>query len=173
MIQVKATDADPSSVIEIDDDGEEPEEKKKKVHKQSTLESFMKPEKATTQSVIAELVSKDGLTFNQISSSRWMQILLANSGFNPPKSHNTSKAYATKEAALYRSSATEELAELKRQGKKFSTSVDEQTTAANFRILNVQLYSEAGNFNLGMVRIHVSCKADKMVEVRIEFTLKL
>lgn len=79
----------------------------------------------------------------------------------------TLKLYIADEANKVRSEITEKLRQLKLQGKKFTTSVDEQTTAANFRILNVQIYSEAGLFNLGMARINVACPAAIMVQVNM------
>lgn len=109
MVQIKPGSSSSVEPIEIadddDDESREPDGKKTKVkHEQSTLYAFVKSGKptASTQSVIAELVSKDGLTFRQIEKSRWIQKLLLQSGFDAPKSHVTVKALAAKEAASLR-----------------------------------------------------------------------
>lgn len=157
-----------AETIEDDDEvGENPSSSQsvKRRKLQPTLDSFVKLEKTPIQSIVAELVSKDGLTFRQIEGSRWIQKLLKQSGYDPPKTHNTVKKYTMDEADIVRSKIVEMFIKLKEQGKKFTTSVDEQTTSANFRILNVQIYSEIGSFNLGMVRINITCNADTMVAV--------
>lgn len=157
-------------VVEEDNPGQNQSAKKQKmVHEptQSTLESFVTvtTKKESIEQIIAEMVSKDGFTFRQIEGSRWVQKLLKQCGYEPPKAHSTIKNYATNEANRIRSTITKKISELKAQNKKFSTSVDEQTTAANFRIINVQLYYEGASFNLGMIRIHRSCSAIRMIEV--------
>lgn len=170
--QGDSTSAAESEAIDVDEGNEEPDaatQSKKKRKLQPMVDSFMrivpKNNKTSIQSVVAELVSKDGLTFRQIGSSSWIQRMMKQSGYDPPTSHPTVKKCAMEEAALVRSRIAQTLTDLKEQGKKFSTSVDEQTTAANFRILNVHVYSESGSFNLGMVRINARCDASTMVKV--------
>lgn len=158
--------------VDHDDEDEEPGASSQSVKKrklQSKVDSFLKivpkDNKTPIQSIVGELVSKDGLTFRQIGSSHWIQSMMKRCGYEPPTSHPTVKKYAMDEAALVRSRIAQILIGLKEQGKKFTTSVDEQTTAANFRILNVHVYSESGSFNLGMVRINARCDASTMVKV--------
>lgn len=94
--------------------------------------------------------------------------MLRKYGFEPPKCETTLKKYTADEADNVRCRIIEKLRILKVQGKKFTTSIDEQTTSSNFRILNVHLYSELESFNLGMVRINVSCTAETMVNLTNE-----
>lgn len=160
------SDDDP---IEIEDDESPQVAKKAKLQvqqRQRTIDYFMSPNlKESIQSMVAEMAAKDGMSFRTISGSRCLQMLLKQCGYDPPASHTTVRKYVGNEAAAVRKGITEKLAKLKQQNKKFSTSIDEQTTTANFRILNIHLYSEAGSFNLGMARINISCRAPKMVEV--------
>lgn len=138
-----------------------------KKHKlQMPISEWFNVEKETIQSVVSELVAKDGITFNQIMKSRWIQKMMRSDKLNPPKSLNTLVKYTNDEADKVRAQIIATITALIATGNKFSTSVDEQTTASNFRILNVQLYTEEGtSFNLGMVPIKVGCPAEKMVEL--------
>lgn len=184
MVHLTAKEAAKSSEVavvvqESDDESEtvgsqaSPAVKKIKLEsKQSNLDRFVKAEKESLQLLIAELVSKDGLNFNQIVKSRVLRQLFRKCGYELPKSGNTLQAYSSQEANRVRQVMTAQLKKITQQGKKLSLSIDEQTTTANFRILNVQVYSEAGNFNLGMVRIDIECDADMMVKVNIPIYLR-
>lgn len=169
LIQVTKEPAKTKDVVVVADGdlGESSQQlqKRQKLERTGPLDSFVQVKKESIQMIIAELAARDGFTFHQLSDSRRLKELLKSSGYAPPQSPSTVQRYTAQEAARFRNEIGDMLQALKLQGKKFTTSVDEQTTAANYRILNVQVYSENGAHNLGMIRINVSCKADEMVKV--------
>lgn len=59
--------------------------------------------------MVAELVSKDGLTFNQIVKSRVIRQLMRKSGYELPKNGNTLQAYVSGEANRIREIMTTQL----------------------------------------------------------------
>lgn len=150
-------------VDDLPDETSQPVRKKIKI--QSAMDKFVKIEKETVESAVAELVSIDGLSFHQIKQSRLIRKWMTKDGLSLPRSQETIRKYSATEADKVRSEMILEIKKLKSENKKFTTSVDEQTTTSNFRILNVQLYGFNLSFNLGMVRINIACPADKMVEL--------
>lgn len=124
--------SNPGDLVVIDDEGGEssqkPIAKREKLHQQGTLDAFVRKEKDTIQTIVAELVSKDGLSFRQVAGSRNIQKMLKQCGYEPPKSHTTVQQHTASVAAQIRHRIGERLKELKMKGKKFTTSIDEQTT---------------------------------------------
>lgn len=143
-------------------------EKVQPAKKQKTLDSFVKVEEPSFSSDLAELVCKDGFAINQIQNSDVLIKLFKKSGFEVPKSHTTMSTLVHSEADKIRSKMTKEIEGMKQRKEKFSFSVDEATTKAKYRILNVHLYSSSKNFNLGMVLVPKTCPAETLLELTSE-----
>lgn len=133
--------------------------------KQKTLDNFVKIEKPSISSIIAELVSKDGLSLYQIVNSQILTNLLKNSGFDVPKSRDKMSSLVHEEAEKIRDEIVDEILKMKNEKLKFSFSLDEATTRSRYRILNIQLYTIKRSINLGMVLVPKTCPAETMVEL--------
>jgi len=154
-----------SGIADIETNSVEECSAPKKQKLQQSLDRFVKVEKDSFNAIISELVAKDGLSFNQVAHSRLIKKMIAKEGYTPSKSPSTLTKHLHEEAERIRDELCVEVASVKNKGEKFSTSIDEQTTAANYRILNVQLYSKTFSANLGMIVIKGSCPAEKLEEM--------
>lgn len=122
-------------------------------------------EKRSVGSIIGELVSKDGLNPHMIMNSNLLLGWMRKDGIDVPKSRTTIAKYVHEEAENLRDGVMKELAQMKEKGQqmqqKFSLSLDEATTRSKYRVLNIELYSEIKNYNLGMVLVDKTCPAEK------------
>ena len=90
-------------------------------------------ERESLGDVISELVSVDGLTFNQIAKSRLLRRAFSKDGYDLPQSPQTTKTLFMKQYRKTLAVVKQKVREHKSRGKRFSISLDESTTMRNRR----------------------------------------
>ena len=83
--------------------------------------------------IIAEMVSVDGLNFNQLANSKWMHKIFSLAGYDLPKTAQGISELFHKSYDQTLHQFKREVMEEKQQGKRFSISLDESTTKRNRR----------------------------------------
>ena len=134
----------------------------------TTLEKYLKCVKMETlEEVIAKLAVVDNMPILTITKSEFIRNSLKLQGFKQLPQHPTDVMNLIKKfSSFVKLEMINQICEMKNEMKKVSLSVDEWTSFRNRRYLNVQIYPENGNsINLGLIRIHGSCPAEKIVEL--------
>lgn len=117
------------------------------------------------------MVAESNLSFNQIAQTKFIKASLAAKYSNQmiPKSSNGISAMMMKFFIIAEEETKLKIQRLKSDGKKFSATLDEWTSSANFRYLNINIhYTESNDgatsyINLGLIKINGKCPADVMV----------
>ena len=120
----------------------------------------------TLEKIVSKLASLDNIPVQKITNCEFIGSSSKLRGFDLPKYPtdvmNLIYKYCDKIEEEVR--AKIKLAKSKKQ--KISQSIDEWTSFRNRRYLNIHIYYEGGDSdNLGLIRIHGSCPADKMIEL--------
>jgi len=85
---------------------------------------------------------------------------------NLPHSENHVKQLVMDEGERVRSLMRAEMANLKKQGHRFSVTFDEWTSTRNRRYMNVNVHAERSSYwNLGLIRVQGSMPAEKCIEL--------
>ncbi|CAG7826621.1 unnamed protein product, partial [Allacma fusca] len=132
----------------------------------------------TMDSLVAELVAKDGISFNTIAKSRPLRRLFNSEFGQLPSSHVTIRRRFVKFAEDIKCAKKKTIQAYIKAGGKYSITLDEWTSGNNRRYLNVNIHDSNSEFvNLGLEPIPASFKSEdclKLVEKRLEsFGLKL
>lgn len=122
---------------------------------------------------LAKLCALDGIAPFTISRSEFFREAFIALGFELPKSPNTIMEMVH---SFYKEARETTIREIKASGTKYSLTMDEWTSIANRRYLNVNINAHGGaSFNLGLIRIPKSCPAEEvkrlMGEKLLEFGL--
>lgn len=137
--------------------------------RQRTIENFLKfrsfPE------TVARLAAQDNLTFKQITESSFIRKSLA-SDFpleTVPKNQSAMADVVEKFFEQSKKGVIQKLEKMKKEGHRFSATLDEWTSIQNKRYININLHYSVSfkcteYINLGMIKIKGSCPADKMRE---------
>jgi len=142
------------------------------------LNKYMQREN-TLQSTIARMTARDGLPFRLFATSPDLRKCLMARGFgNLPTSSETVKKMVMDEGRSVRSVVINELARKKREGQRFSLTLDEWTSGRNRRYMNINVHEKGGAFwSLGLIRATGSMPATKcvsLIELKLsEFGLSL
>ena len=146
-------------------------EPKAKVRKIDDFFAKKKEQYKNVDQMIAEFVSLDGFTFNQIAKSKALSFVSKKAGFELPESPETVKKKFMKEKKRLQDDAIEKIQAMKEDGDKFSLSFDESTSLRNRRYMNLNLHFSSGFQSLGLVRIMGSLDssgAAKLVKKRLK-----
>lgn len=142
---------------------EEPKQKKQK----TILDCFSFK---SLEEAVARLACEDGLTIRQITRSEFLQEALSSkfSKRNVPKTENGTMALIDNFYEQIKQGTKHKIASLKKEGTRFSATLDEWTSLKNLRFLNINVHyavacSKVQYINLGMVKIDGSCPADQML----------
>lgn len=144
--------------------------------RQTKISDFLK--RSTLDKEIAQLVAVDNFSFNQIAKSSLLQWSLKQKypAANIPK---TAKMIAKNAYAFYEKAqegVVMDIDSIIAESRKFSASIDEWSSIANNRYVNINLHycfeSNQKYINLGLVKIEGSCPASELtILVRIAFIL--
>lgn len=119
------------------------------------------------------MVAESNLTFNQIAQTKFIRDSLSLKYPDKiiPKYHQDISGAMMRFYELTEAKTKELIQKLKRDGKKFSATLDEWTSTGNSRYLNINLHytaSEDGktrHINLVLIKIDGKCPADVMVRL--------
>lgn len=140
--------------------------------KQTKIINFFQNNKdKSLPAVLARMTAVDGLSFSTFVKSEDLRQLMISSGFEMPKSINTIKDMVMKYSLKVEESLVEQFLSLKKNGQKFSLVFDEWTSTSNKHFLNISVFSESENWNLGLVRYKCSMSAEiciKMLDERLK-----
>lgn len=118
--------------------------------------------------ILSRMTARDGLPFSVFCTSVDLRRLLLAKGFHEsdiPKSPNTIRNIVLNYSDKICEQLKQEFLTKKKNGNRFSLSLDEWTSIRNRRYLNVNVHSEKEFWNLGLVRIHGSLPAEKCIEI--------
>ncbi|XP_074174497.1 uncharacterized protein LOC109443974 isoform X2 [Rhinolophus sinicus] len=129
------------------------------------------------EETVSKLAALDGISVNTITKSEFIRESFTSKGMQLPRSPSSVMTlilnYYSKVKQLY----IQKLNVFKRDNKKLSISIDEWTSCKNRRYMNVHVYCSETSMNLGLIRIHGNCPAEKalsLLQERLEnFQLKL
>lgn len=147
-----------------DDNVKEPLPKKCK-----SISDFFVPDGSNIEKHIriARLVAVDGIPMSVLASSFDLKKLFSNAY----SSANSIKASVDTVAGFVRRQIVDELDVLKRNGERFSITLDEWTSIGSRRYLNINIHGKDTVFNTGLVRIRGLCTSDICLQM-IESHLK-
>lgn len=124
----------------------------------------------TLEEAVARLACEDGLTIRQITRSEFLHESLSIKfpRRTVPKTENGTMALIDNFYAQIKQETKHKILSLKKEGTRFSATLDEWTSLKNLRFLNINIHyavehSKVQYINLGMVQIDGSCPADQML----------
>lgn len=125
---------------------------------------FVKTE--TLDDVLARMTALDGFSFSVFVTSKDLRALLLSKGYSDlPKAASTVRNRVVNYSYRIRKHVTAELTALRKEGQRFSLSLDEWTSTFNKRYMNVNIHSEKKFWSLGLIRVDVSLKAETCVDI--------
>ena len=129
---------------------------------QTTLKSFLTIIFVTV--AIAKMVCKDGLSFNQIDTSEFIQSSLATNGYDkmPPTTGNGVKKLVFNYYLTKRKELSEYFECQIKVGNRFSISLDEYTSSQNFRYMNINVHDATKHWSLGLIPIQGSLTSKRI-----------
>ncbi len=112
--------------------------------------------------LLCKMAACDGISFSTLASSPSFEKLFQLAGFTGiPKSGNGVRNLIMKYYNSKRNTVAETINAHVRNGQKFSITLDEWTSTANKRYMNVNVHSVKGSFwNLGLIRIFGSATSE-------------
>lgn len=134
--------------------------------------------KSSIEEEVARLVAESNFSFSQVSGTSFLRESLSKKYPNStvPKCHKSVAALMMKYFEYAENEVKQRIQKLKFDGKKFSATLDEWTSSANCRFLNINLHftiaadGETSHINLGLIKIRGKCPANAMVNlVSIKF----
>ncbi|CAL8129446.1 unnamed protein product [Orchesella dallaii] len=116
--------------------------------------------------LISKLVAEDGVPFSVVATSASIRYMYeASTKQKIPSSPNTIREVMRRCFAEKKEVVTNQIAKLKSNGKKFSVTLDEWTSAANRRYMNINVHAAGEFFNLGLARIRGTFTAEACLEI--------
>ena len=119
---------------------------------------------STLEEWYTRLVVEDGLSFNQIVTSEFLQRAFSSMGYKAKRSHNTVIAAVNKFIEGIRKKMVVQIKEEFKKGERFSICIDEWTSIRNRRYLNICLLTSTSCNNLGLKRCQGSMTAGRTAE---------
>ena len=127
---------------------------------------------STIEEDVAKMVAESNFSFNQVATSSFIRDALSQKypGSTIPKKADQVSQMVMKFYHEAIKDVKGKIREMKENGQKFSASLDEWTSVANCRYLNINLHFAESEtvtsfINLGLLKIHGSCAAEKLVEM--------
>lgn len=118
---------------------------------------------------MAKLIALDGIPAQKIVKSGHIREYFACLGMHLPKGHKGVMKLMNNFHAVAKKEMIDELKSFKRKGEKFGTTLDEWTSCANRRYLNVNVHTNCNRvINLGLIRIKMSCPAEELNRLYVE-----
>ena len=108
---------------------------------------------------------EDGLSFNQITSSKFLSVAFGSLGLKHTKSQFRVSVAVSKFIEQMQKSMKEQLKAAYEQGDRFSIVIDEWTSIRSRRYLNVCVVTKSTTTNLGLARCHGSMTAKRTVDL--------
>lgn len=146
---------------------EEKEEAGPENKRQKTLYECVKF--SSFDETVARLICENNFNFRQIATCEYLRNSLAKDfRIKVPVNPTSIANHFLKFFELVKSKEISRIEELKKQGNKFSLTLDEWTACSNRRYLNVNLHyidNHESHINLGLLRIKGSCNARKMKQM--------
>lgn len=140
--------------------------------KKSQITSFFtKKNDDSLAAIISRMTAKDGVPMSLFCTSIDMRKLLAAKGFQDiPRSPNTIRRTILNYAENIRDKIIFEMTCYKKNGGKFSLTLDEWTSTRNRRYMNINAHTDSPDkfWNLGLVRVTGSLPAEKCVDLILE-----
>lgn len=150
--------------LELEQEQSQPAKKAKtSVKPQRSMMDFVK--RKSIEERMAKAIALDGISPFTIARSEFFGEACTALGLNLPKSHKTIMEMAH---TFFKEAREETIREIKASGVKFSLTMDEWTSIANKRFLNVNIHSGSISFNLGLIRIQKSCPAEEVKRLMTE-----
>jgi hypothetical protein len=143
------------------------------VKKQRTMLEF--GVRANFEETVAKLASVDGITIRAITKSEFIRESIYNKfGKSLPKNESDVMQLILMDYMKKSSEIINKIEMKVKNNKRFSLSLDEWTSVAMKRYVNINLHAceEEHPINLGLVRIHGSCTAVTMVQLVTEHLAK-
>ena len=132
--------------------------------KQLSIESYSK-KKEECHEWISELIGKDGISLNQLVSSRFIRMSFQIQNLDLPNSVNGVKNILLKESSLKIERIKETIANKMSLGFRYSVIFDEWTSRNNARYVGVILKSSDEIHRLGVIEIFEKATADNILEL--------
>jgi len=119
------------------------------------------------EAAVSRMCACDGLPFSIFETSADIRKGLEARGFGcVPKSANTFMKMVIRHAEAVRNIVRLELRQLKKDGKRFSLTIDEWTSTRNRRYMNVNIHSSQSKFlSFGMASISGKYACGKMSNI--------
>ena len=92
---------------------------------------------------IARMTASDGLSFRVFTTSSDLRRALLALGYQVPKSENSVRKVVMEHGDKVRASVVSEFAHRKKEGQRFSVTLDEWTSTRNRRYMNVNVHGQA------------------------------
>lgn len=108
---------------------------------------------------------EDGLSFNQIATSKFFPLAFSSMGLQHKKAPSTVSKAVNNYISKMREETKEQLQVCFQKGDRFSIVIDEWTSIKNRRYLNVCVVTASTCTNLGLVRCRGSMTALNTVEL--------
>lgn len=134
---------------ETKDEHGEPDTKKSKVQ----VKIMLFVTKESLELIISKLAATDGLAFNVIAKSEFIQRSLRKEGYKPPEDATAVGKLVLKYAEEKKEELKALLAKKVANGTRFSTTMDEWTSGRNRRYFNFNLHWDGAFKSLRMIRI--------------------
>lgn len=119
---------------------------------------------SSMETMIARMIAKDGFCIEKFITCQDLRNLFNYRGFTLPTSANTIRQIVFKKVGNIKQIYKSNIANLIKNGNRFSICVDEWTSLKGKRYMNVILNHLEGFFNLGLVRLHGCADADAISE---------
>ncbi|KAG5672146.1 hypothetical protein PVAND_002299 [Polypedilum vanderplanki] len=135
--------------------------------KQKIIEDFIKF--PSINETISRLICVDNLNFHQIANSEYLRkSLLKDFGENIPKNSSGIQKRFILFYDIVKQNVITKISQIKQNGVKFSGTIDEWTSGANRRYVNINIHfvnqSQTNHINLGLFRMEGSWPAQKLNE---------
>ena len=132
--------------------------------KQTTISDYKKS--PPLQELVAKMAAIDGIPFHVIENSDFIRKSLAAQGYKLSQRHGSAQEQTSLFFMEAKSTMKAELAARKEIEEKFCLSLDEYTSIANKRYLNVNIHGANSKvWNLGLLRIRHSMPAELLLRL--------
>ena len=150
--------AEKSSLLEVAKI-DEPKFKMRKV------DFFFKSKKQSLGQLLIQLTAVDGLTFNQIATSKRLRRAFKADGYDLARSRKKIRDLVIQHREDMIKIIRGELNAIKLRDGRFSITFDESTSMRNRRYLNINVHFQGGFCSLGMIRMQGSLNAAKTIKL--------
>ena len=147
-------------------------EKSVTVTKKRKIDLYFNNNRCESLGDVAKLAAVDGLTFNQIASSKLLRAFAAD-GYRLPSSQDYVKNVFIKQFAEIQTEIVTKILEIKETNNDFSISSDISTTIRNRRFIYLNLHFSVGFQSLGLIRVKGSLRNERAIELVQERLLPL